>query len=128
MDKLASDLKALSSRVTGVETRVDTMGADLKDLARKHSELSSTVTSCLEKVDDTQKSYAEALRGTKAATSNFASRVAALSDKVARLEGDRRVTEDLRGILTKASASHVVVAAVNARCSPEVGFPARLGP
>ncbi|KAK2579150.1 hypothetical protein KPH14_000911 [Odynerus spinipes] len=116
MDRLAADLKAVSTRVTGVEARVDSLGTDLKDLSRKQGELSTSMTARLDKNEECHRSYAEALRSTEAATSKLASKVAALTDKVTRLEGDRRASqlvlsglpekpgEDLRTIVTKASS------------------------
>ncbi|KAK2578995.1 hypothetical protein KPH14_000863, partial [Odynerus spinipes] len=93
MDKLATDLKTVSSRVTGVEARVNTLSTDLKDLSRKQGELSTSVNTRLDKVEESHRSYAQALRGTEAATSNLATKVAALTEKVTRLEGDRRSSQ-----------------------------------
>ncbi|KAK2577039.1 hypothetical protein KPH14_012186, partial [Odynerus spinipes] len=70
MDRLSSDLQSVSARVKSVESRVDTCGAELKSLATKHAELSATVSTQMSAVDERHKSYAEALRGNEAATSN----------------------------------------------------------
>ncbi|KAK2575261.1 hypothetical protein KPH14_000957 [Odynerus spinipes] len=142
MDRLSADLCSVSSRVKGVETRVDGLGAEMKDLSTKQEKLSGIFTSRLARADERQKSYSEVLRGNEAATSTLATKVVALTAKISRLEGDRRASElvvsglpetpneDLPGVFVKISTllgaplttSHIARAA-RMRGSPDVNRP-----